>query len=147
MSEPRFDDEAVRAAAAQFQLAGEAGSRLQNAIGHAATEELARHVADAVAGEVRDKLARARAVDAAIHALAKRGATDPAFRELAGFGRPLPDWASWLPDNPDDLDLFQQDVVSRVEQILDIIEESQDQQTADERVGAGFYATQPGEGC
>lgn len=146
MSEPRFVDEAVRAAAGQFQLSGEGEDRLHYAFRHAATRELARHLADGLAGEVREKLARQRAIDAVIHALAQRGTSDPAFRELAGFGRPLPEWAHWLPRDAEDEAAFREEVTDRIEQILDILEETADQQAADERVGGDFYATQPGEG-
>lgn len=89
-----------------------------------------------VAKHVEGLLAQEVTIEAAVYALAQLGREDPVFRELAGFGRPLPDWADWLPPNEEE---FEAKIVQRIEEILKTRRKVADRQAAEEGMGERHY--------
>src|SRR4051812_15322379 len=67
--------------------------------------------AGGVAKRVESLLAQEVTIEAAVYVLAQLGRDDPVFRELAGFGRPLPDWADWVPPSEEE---FEAKIVQRI---------------------------------
>lgn len=134
-------DAAIAAAIAQFGVGADSAAPLRREFRAAFAGVLVSAQATALADRVRGQIIHRRVVEAVVHALGQRGRTDPLFRELAGFGQPLPDSpdvADWLLD-AGNLTNLPDEVVERVDKLLDTLTQVADEQTANELVGGRYY--------